>query len=196
MSLAGLEPPSPTWAPAGTERPSAVLALLSTGGRPDLVVTVRSPGLAHHGGQISFPGGGREPGDASPAATALRETAEEIGLDPARVSVLGQLPLRPLAVSSNRVVPVVGEWDGAGDLYPADPAEVDRVVRWPVVLLADPAYRVTARHPRGGTGVAFVWDDLFLWGFTAGLADQLLRLGGWERPWDASRVVDVPARYR
>jgi len=193
---AGLDPLQPAWEPVPDgDRPSAVLALLSRADDPDLVVTVRAAGLQFHAGQLSFPGGGREPGDVNPADTALRETREEIGLDSARVTVVGQLPVRPLSASRNRVVPVVGLWCGADVLLAGDPREVERLVRWPVSALADPVHRVSARHPRGGTGPAFVLDDFFLWGFTAGLADRLLRLGGWEQPWDAARVVEVPRRF-
>jgi 8-oxo-dGTP pyrophosphatase MutT (NUDIX family) len=192
-----LQPLDPAWRPDGTgQRASAVLALLTRSADPDLVLTVRAVGLAHHGGQISLPGGGREAGDARPLDTALRETREEIGLGPDQVQPLGQMGLRQIPVSGNRVIPVVGLWSGRVPVAPGDPAEVAQVVRWPIADLADPAHRLTARHPRGGAGPAWRFDDLFLWGFTAWVVDALLELGGWWRPWDATRVADVPARFR
>jgi 8-oxo-dGTP pyrophosphatase MutT (NUDIX family) len=192
-----LRPLDPGWPTGGPgQRASAVLALLSESADPDLVLTVRAAGLAHHGGQISLPGGGREPGDARPADTALRETREEIGLSPDQVRPLGQMGLRQIPVSGNQVIPVVGLWSGQAAVAPYDLGEVAQVVRWPIADLADPAHRVTARHPRGGAGPAWRFADLFLWGFTAWVVDALLELGGWWQPWDATRVADVPARFR
>jgi len=193
----GLEPLETAWAPPHEgERPSAVLALLSSGEDPGLVLTLRAAGLDHHPGQISLPGGGREPEDISPADTALREAREEIGLPPSSVHLVGQLHTRDILVSQNRVVPVVGLWSGSDPICVCDEVEVEQVFRWSVSDLANPANRVTARHPRGTAGPAWQMGDLFLWGFTASVVDALLRLGGWERPWDADRIVDVPPRFR
>ena len=143
-----------------------------------------------------MPGGGREPGDVSPTATAVRETQEEIGLSPTCVRPVGQLHTRDIIVSRNRVVPIVGLWSGTDPLTVYDKEEVDTILRWSLPDLADPANRVTARHPRGSTGPAWQMGDLFLWGFTAAVVDVLLRLGGWQREWDVDRIVDVPLRFR
>ena len=59
--------------------------------------------------------------------------------------------------------------------------------------LLDPANRFQSHHPSGFTGASFEVAGLLVWGFTAGLLDRLLRLAGWERPWDTSRVQDLPA---
>ena len=77
--------------PVGAPR-AAVLLLLSDSEAPDLLFTERSARMRTHAGQISFPGGGFEPQDADAAAAALRETWEEVGLPPAQVAVIGQLP--------------------------------------------------------------------------------------------------------
>ena len=69
-------------------------------------------------------------------------------------------------------------------VQPVDVREVAAVVRVPVAELADPANRLRVRHPSGWVGPAFAVRGLLVWGFTAGLVDTLLRLGGWERPWD------------
>ena len=192
-----LDPVESSWAPPHSgERPSAVLALLSVGEDPDLVLTLRAAGLDHHPGQISLPGGGREPGDVSPIDTAVRETWEEIGLSPTYVRSVGQLHTRDIVVSHNRVVPIVGLWSGEDSIAVCDKEEVDTILRWSLSDLADPANRVTARHPRGNAGPAWQMGDLFLWGFTATVVDVLLRLGGWERDWDVDRIVDVPPRFR
>ena len=60
------------------------------------------------------------------------------------------------------------------------------------VALADPANRFRVRHPSGHIGPGFEVDGVFVWGFTAGLLDAVLRLGGWERDWDHTRDRDVP----
>jgi len=195
--ISRLDPLEMEWTPPHEgERPSAVLALLSSNENPDLVLTLRAAGLEHHGGQISLPGGGREPEDISPADTALREAREEIGLPPSSVRPVGQLHTRDILVSQNRVVPIVGLWSGSDPICVCDEVEVEQVFRWSVSDLADPANRVTARHPRGTAGPAWQMGGLFLWGFTASVVDALLRLGGWERPWDIDRIVDVPPRFR
>lgn len=175
---------------------SAVLVLLSDADDPTLVYTERALGLRHHGGQISFPGGRQETGDRDPAATATREAQEEVGLDPSAVHVIGTLPVTALSVSRFDVVPVVGWWHQDRELTAVDPHEVASVHVWPVSRLCDPLARMRARHPGRTLGPAWQLDGLFLWGFTAFLTQTLLGLGGWESPWDTSRVVDVPPRFR
>ncbi|MCL2482104.1 MAG: CoA pyrophosphatase [Propionibacteriaceae bacterium] len=194
--LTRLDPLDAAWPPvAGDQRGSAVIALLGLSEDPDLVLTVRSAELEHHGGQISLPGGGREPGDAAPCDTALREAQEEIGLPRTLVTPVGQMHTHEISVSNNWVIPVVGVWSGAEPVAPKDTEEVDCVLRWSLSQLADPAHRVMARHPRGGRGPAWDMGELFLWGFTAWVVDSLLRLGGWEQPWDHNRLAEIPARF-
>ncbi|MDR0435541.1 MAG: CoA pyrophosphatase [Propionibacteriaceae bacterium] len=169
-------------------------ALFSDQPDPDIMFTARAAELRKHPGQISFPGGSRDPEDNGPVGTALRETFEEVGLSAASVHVLGRLPAAEVVVSRFEVVPVVAWWSGA-DPLDVNETEVAAVYRWPVSLLADPAYRVTALHPSGFTGPAWMIGDEFLWGFTARIVAQLLQLGGWERPWDEAHQVPVPAAF-
>ena len=190
-----------TPAPGGGERRwSAVLALFSADDDPSLVFTVRAPHLSHHPGQISFPGGGREPVDANPTATALREAAEEVGLDAATAHIVGQLSDEhqpyALPVSQNWVVPMVAWDDSVAGLRVCDQEEVASLRYWRISELSDPANRVMAEHPRGPAGPAWQFGDDFLWGFTARLVDMLLRLGEWERPWDTTHLVPVPPSFR
>ncbi|NLA29981.1 MAG: CoA pyrophosphatase [Propionibacterium sp.] len=185
---------APERRPHGQAR-AAVLMLLSENNDPDLLFTERAGGLRKHAGQISFPGGSYEPGDADAQATALRETWEEVGLKPADVTLLGRLPVTRLPVSSFDVAPVVGTWSGRPQMIIASPDEVAAIHRWRISELADPENRVMARHPGGHTGPAWRFGDLFLWGFTAYLTDALLRLGGWSRRWDRDHIVDVPTRF-
>ncbi len=201
--LAG-SPGTPTPAiaarPGRGVRAAAVLALLTDTPRPDLTFIERAATLRQHAGQMAFPGGGIEAGDADEVAAALRETREEIGLDPHRVTVLGRLPTTHVAASGFDVVTIVGVWSGREPVGAVDPLEVSSVHRFAIDDLASPEHRRTVRHPSGYRGPAFVFGDvpggpIVVWGFTGHLVDRLLSLGGWEQPWDRSRVMDIPARF-
>ncbi len=156
----------------------------------DVLLTVRAAELRSHAGQVSFPGGGREDGDADDVATAMREAEEEVGLDPRGVDVLGTLPSLWLPPSSRQVTPVVGAWREPHPLSRLDEREVAAVAQAPVAELAHPARRVGVVHPGGGTGPGFLVADLFVWGFTAGLLAWLLDLAELSRPWDPTARVD------
>lgn len=172
-------------------RSAAVLILLSESG-PDVVLTERSATLRSHPRQISFPGGGLEPGENAVEA-ALREAREEVGLDTESVRVLGAMPPALLNASSFDVTAVLGTWDGAGTVAVVDPGEVAAVHRVAMEELADPGVRFTATLPIGYRGPAFAAGGLFIWGFTAHLLNDVLDLGGWTRPWDELHEIEVPA---
>lgn len=93
-------------------RPAAVLVLLTDSpDGPAVLLTERAPDLAHYPGQMVFPGGAAEPGDDGPVSTALREAAEETGLDPASVQILGTLPALALPDTGFLLTPVLA-WSG------------------------------------------------------------------------------------
>lgn len=202
------DPPDLVWkpvldvrAPQGGRR-AAVLILLSDTGLPDVTFVERAATLRKHAGQMAFPGGGVDDTDADSAATALREAQEEIGLDPAAVTVLGVLPAAHVAASGFDVVSVVGTWSGAEPIGVVDRGEVESVHRFTIADLSDPGHRFSVRHRSGYVGPAFVFDDpaapsekIVIWGFTAHLVDRLLALGGWELPWDEQRFIDIPERF-
>jgi 8-oxo-dGTP pyrophosphatase MutT (NUDIX family) len=173
---------------------AAVLVALTDAPDPAVIVTRRAGTLAHHAGQVSFPGGALEPGE-TPVAAALREACEEVALDPAAVHVLGEFPPARIDVSRFAVRIVVGWWDGRAELKP-NPAEVASVAQLPLSALADPAARFTWTHPRGLTGPGFTAHDLYIWGFTAFVLDAVLAAGGWEQDWDKTVQRPVPAEYR
>lgn len=177
----------------GGRRSSAVLMLFGPGldGRTEVLLTERSPALRSHPGQVSFPGGGREEGDADLAATALREAREEIGLDPAGVEVVALLPALHIPVSRYDVTPVLAWWARPGPVYVRQPEEVRQVVSVAVDDLVDPAHRFTVRHPSGHRGPAFAVGDLVVWGFTAGLLDRVLEFAGLTQAWDSSDVREA-----
>ena len=176
--------------PVAGGRRSAVLILFGDG--PDLLFIQRSEGLRRHPGQPAFPGGAIDDGDDGPVGAALREAAEETGLDPAGVEVLGTLPELFIPHSGFRVVPVLAWWRQPSAVRPVDTGEVAAVERIPVAELADPGHRVMLHHPSGRTGPAFRIGSMLIWGFTAGLVDRLLALAGWERPWDATAIRELP----
>jgi 8-oxo-dGTP pyrophosphatase MutT (NUDIX family) len=190
--------------PDGSGKPSAVLVLFASPGDgenaessdPDLLFIQRSDGLRLHPGQPAFPGGAIDPGDDGPVAAALREAVEETGLDPDGVEVLGTLPELFIPRTGFRVVPVLAWWRRPSAVAPVDVAEVAAVERVKLADLADPAARLMVRVPTGQLSPAFRVSGLLIWGFTAALVDQLLKLGGWARPWDTSVVEDLPSRSR
>jgi 8-oxo-dGTP pyrophosphatase MutT (NUDIX family) len=175
-------------------RKSAVLVLFGhTEAGPDLLFIERSAELHSHAGQPAFPGGAADDGDAGPVATALREAAEETGLDPTGVEVLATLPTLWLPPSGFEVDPVLAWWREPCVVAAVDPGEVAAVARIPLDELADPRNRLRLRHPSGIAGPAFSARGLLIWGFTAALVDRLLALGGWERAWNDDRIERLPA---
>jgi 8-oxo-dGTP pyrophosphatase MutT (NUDIX family) len=157
--------------------PAAVLLLVVNHAQPTVVLTQRTSHLAHHAGQIAFPGGRREGSDESPERTALREATEEIGLDDRRVEVLGRLPEYRTSTGFS-VTPIVG-WAEPPMTWRADPHEVADVFEVPLAFLLDPRnhryesafYRGRMRHYW-----AMPYGDRFIWGATAGMIVTFQRL--------------------
>jgi ADP-ribose pyrophosphatase YjhB (NUDIX family) len=152
----------------------------------------RAATMRTHAGQPAFPGGASDPGDADAVATALREAQEEVGLDPATVTVLADLPPLWIPVSDFVVTPVLAWWHAPHEVHPKDPAEVAHVARLPIAELVDPDNRLQIRHPSGWMGPAFQVRGMLVWGFTAGVLSALLEMAGWARPWPRDRVAEMP----
>ncbi|GGM05408.1 NUDIX hydrolase [Nakamurella endophytica] len=185
--IPGGVPPAPSAA-----RRASVLILLGDGpDGPDVLLTGRAGTLRSHAGQPAFPGGGRDPGEDA-VATAVREAEEETGLDPSSVRPVATMPDLYLGASSYLVTPVVAHWHTPGPVRAVDPAETAVVARVPLSVLADPAHRGRVRHSSGYVGPAFDVAGLIVWGFTGGLVDAVLRAGGWHRPWDRGRFLELP----
>lgn len=161
-------------------RQAAVLApIYARDGRPHLLFTRRSPDLRAHSGEISFPGGSRDPQDGSLAHTALRETHEELGLERARVTLLGALSPTFTVVSNFFVTPYVG-WLGEGlpALHPQE-SEVAEIIEAPLSALDDPGIYHSELWSRGGESHAVHFYDFGayrIWGLTGRMLNQLLAL--------------------
>ncbi|MBK9350449.1 MAG: CoA pyrophosphatase [Sulfuritalea sp.] len=157
--------------------PAAVLVpvvMRETG--PTMLLTQRTAHLRDHGGQVSFPGGRCELGDASPEATALREAEEEVGLVASQVEILGRLPEYRTGTGFV-ITPVVGLVTPPLNLK-LDDFEVAEVFEPPLEFLLD-----TANHQRQSLEVrgtrheywAMPWQGYFIWGATAGMLVTLQR---------------------
>ncbi len=156
-------------------RPAAVLVpLVRREAGLTILLTQRTDHLYDHAGQISFPGGRSEAHDASPAATALRETFEEIGLPHSRVEVLGSLP-EYTTVTGYHVTPVVGLVSPPLALS-LDAFEVADAFEVPLAFFLDPVnhqrntlqYQGRTRHY-----YAMPYENRYIWGATAGMLMNL-----------------------
>jgi 8-oxo-dGTP pyrophosphatase MutT (NUDIX family) len=125
----------PAALPGGPLTPAAVLVPVVAHARPSVLLTLRGRQLKAHAGQVSFPGGRIEPSDASPAAAAVREAEEEIGLAPRTVQVIGTLG-EHVTGTGYRITPVVALVRPPLALRP-DPAEVDEVFELPLAEVLD-----------------------------------------------------------
>jgi len=159
--------------------PAAVLVGVVDGpGVPQVVLTKRSPRLRHHPGQIAFPGGKVDPGDAGPVAAALREASEEAGLAPELADVVGTLPAHE-TVTGFIVTPVLARIDPSFRPVP-EAGEVAEVFAVPLAHVLDSGrYRVESRLWRGQRRRYFVvpYGPYYIWGATArilrALADRM-----------------------
>ena len=146
-----------------------------------MVLTRRASHLRHHAGEVSFPGGRQEPGDADLWATALREAVEEISLDPGTVQPVGRLDTFVTVGSRSLVCPFVATVERRPELVP-DPAEVERVLHVPLSELTDAE---TWREEVWSLGEAFGGERIMtffelpgdtVWGATASVLRRLLTM--------------------
>jgi 8-oxo-dGTP pyrophosphatase MutT (NUDIX family) len=172
---------APVAEPNQGDRLAAVLLPLIDGSDPSLVFTQRTDELPRHAGEISFPGGlAEEDDDGELRRTALRESHEELGLDPSRVEVLGALAPIHTVVSGILVVPFVGMLDGRPSFTP-DTGEIAEVLEYPVRRLA--AAEATVEWQLDDhvyRGFAYELDGRTIWGATAWMLHEFLDLLGLE----------------
>jgi 8-oxo-dGTP pyrophosphatase MutT (NUDIX family) len=141
-----------------------------------VLFTQRTTHLKNHAGQVSFPGGRAEPGDATPEFTALRETQEEIGLPPEQAEIIARLP-DYFTRTGYRVTPIVGLLTPPLALAP-DPREVAEVFEVPLEFLLDPRnHQRETREIQGRTVAYYVmrYESRTIWGATAGMLVNLYR---------------------
>jgi 8-oxo-dGTP pyrophosphatase MutT (NUDIX family) len=156
---------------AGELKSAGVLVPLIV--RPDginLILTKRAAHLSNHPGQISFPGGKRENGDANIVFTALREAQEEIGLYPESVDVLGSLPTHD-TITGFKVTPTIGWIEGDWEAV-ADPSEVSEVFEVPLVQLMNlKNFHLQIRAWKGinRSYYSVPYGPYYIWGATAGI---------------------------
>lgn len=182
-ALGGDHDLTPGWAPQPPFTPAAVLIPLVDRPEPTVLFTTRSASLPVHPGQVSFPGGRTEPEDADAAATALRETEEELGLDRSLIRAAGELA--PYVTRTGFLVtPVVGTLTPPLSLKP-DPVEVAEVFEVPLSFLLSP--QGPRRDGRVWQGArrefwVFDWQGHYIWGATAGMLMGLRRRLGCADP--------------
>jgi 8-oxo-dGTP pyrophosphatase MutT (NUDIX family) len=159
---------------------SAVLApaYRDPDGEIRLVFILRSP-HGRHGGQIAFPGGRREPGDATLLDTALREAEEEVGLPPSQVEVLAELPVIETVATGFRVAPFFGGLPGAPPVWRRQETEIDAILEVKLTdLLAPEAHAVEQWQLPGWDAprpIPFYWLGAHnLWGATYRIVENLL----------------------
>jgi 8-oxo-dGTP pyrophosphatase MutT (NUDIX family) len=156
-------------------RPAAVLVPLTE--RPAgiyMMLTERTHTVRDHPGQVAFPGGMEEPEDIDLVATALRESQEEIGLQPSQVEIIGYLPAQAV-ITGYAVLPVVGFF--ATDFEPvSDPREVAGVFEVPLDYLLDKGNRIRVDRERKGVILPtyeYHYEGHRIWGATALMIRQL-----------------------
>ena len=163
-------------------RPAGVLIpVIDRGDALSVLLTERSADLKHHAGQVSFPGGRMEAGDADIAATALRETHEEVGIAPRHVDVAGYL--EPIAtITGYAVTCVIGIVPPSVEWQP-DPLEVDEIFEVPLSFLLDESNMEVAEREYEGARfpvATFHHEGHRIWGATAGMIvalNELLKKG-------------------
>ena len=162
-------------------RAGVLIPLVARGQDIEVLFTRRTDTVLTHKGQISFPGGQREDWDVETVETALRESYEEIGLEPSRVTVLGELDDVFTAVSSFVITPVVGLVEGGIDDLVLAPDEVKSLLVVPVTELLDPKVHTTETRSVGEQQYRIhyytVGEDV-IWGATGRIVYQFLK--AWE----------------
>jgi 8-oxo-dGTP pyrophosphatase MutT (NUDIX family) len=155
-------------------RPAAVLVPVVDHAEPGVLLTMRTSALPSHAGQIAFPGGKIDPGDASPLAAAMREAEEEIGLDHTLIDPIGYLDLY-LTFSGFRILPVLARVIPSYELR-INASEVADAFEVPLSFVMDEAnHRRASRDWKGVTREYYEmpFGERYIWGVTAGILRNL-----------------------
>ncbi|MCO5059104.1 MAG: CoA pyrophosphatase [Rhizobiaceae bacterium] len=158
----------------GLRDAAVMIAVVDHPGDATLLLTQRTVHLRNHSGQIAFPGGRIDPEDATPEDAALRETEEEVGLDPSLIEIIGRMP-DYVTGSGYRIAPVLGVVSPGFDLT-INPDEVDAAFEVPLRFLMDPAnHRRESRlwNEQERFFYTMPYGDRYIWGVTAGIIHAL-----------------------
>jgi 8-oxo-dGTP pyrophosphatase MutT (NUDIX family) len=173
LKIGKLKPDPSAWDPvyfSVTRKPSAVAVIIfdSDPESPKILLIRRSTRLSSHKGQIGFPGGRLEGGDVSPRDTALRETFEEIGLDPVKVKVLGAVDPVP-ALDGSLVYPIIATSSVSPEDLTPNPAEVSEIFLIPVEYLIVGNRKKFSFNLFGCWRHSFLYDcgAISVWGLSA-----------------------------
>ena len=171
---------TPSEMPLDDQREAAVLLLLhERDGVEHLLFQVRASNMAHHSGQISFPGGSRDAVDATLLDTALREVEEEIGVPRDHVEIFGRIDDSYARSSNYRIRPYVGALDQRPREFTIDAGEVYELLEVPLPHLLSPASRGWHAEDNGGNlqaAPAFIYGDYIIWGATWRILNQFIEL--------------------
>lgn len=180
----GIDPPvlrnDAALAPVGEIRPAAVLIGVTDRPDPGILLTYRPLQMRQHAGQVAFPGGKLDPGEDAVTA-ALRETHEELGIEPAKISVVGATD-RFVTGTGYDITPVLGMIEPNLRITP-NPAEVSGWFEAPLRYILNPANRVRKQAIFAGREREYteiVWEGHRIWGVTAAILENLSVRLAWE----------------
>ena len=154
---------------------AVLLPIINRSDELKLLLTRRAESLRKHGGQISFPGGACDPDDANEVATALRESREEVGLEPHQAQIIGHLDDYP-TVTGFCITPVVALISDAFSPRPVSPSEVAEVFEMPLQVVLEPGNYTHQTYERDGVVVPYLeinYGSHRIWGATAGILHDL-----------------------
>lgn len=161
---------------AGDRQAAVLVPLVLHDAAPSVLLTLRAAHLSSHAGQVSFPGGRIEAGE-NPEQAALREAAEEVGLDPRLPQVIGRLP-GMMTGTGFHITPVLAVLQPPLNLVPA-PDEVEQAFEYDLAPLLDPALpEIRQAEFRGQMRSFFVWphETHYVWGATAAILQSLAQV--------------------
>jgi 8-oxo-dGTP pyrophosphatase MutT (NUDIX family) len=168
------------FAPPGEVRPAAVMIGVTDRPRPGVILTHRPHTLRQHAGQVAFPGGKLDPGEDAVTA-ALRETHEELGINPSQISVIGATD-RFVTGTGYDITPVLGVMRADIEVTP-NPEEVSDWFEAPLGFILDPANHVRKKMMYRGklrSYTEIIWNGHRIWGVTAAIIENLSSRLAWE----------------
>lgn len=161
-------------------RPAAVMIAVTDRRDPGVILTQRPQGMRQHAGQVAFPGGKLDPGEDALTA-ALRETHEELGINPSHISVIGATD-RFVTGTGYDITPILGLMPPDLPIIP-NPAEVSEWFEVPLRFIFDPANHVQKQAIHNGMlreYTEIVWHRHVIWGVTAAIIQNLSTRLAWE----------------